>query len=306
MPTISFAYIRILIIPVVFILGLSACQSTRTATTTKLLKFNFEKGKGYDYEMDMNLEQEILGMATGIRMATYYSIVVKDDDGQLKTLQTRYERFKMSLDMAAMKMKVDTETPVDTSSLGGGQMAMLSRVFGAIKGKEFEMKVDQEGHIKEVTGFKEMAESVVSSMELDPSKEKEVRDEMRKAFGQQFNDEKIREQFASILYIFPNKEVKVGDKWTRKGSMSGMAAGQMNATYKVIEIEGDMVTLEENTEITSTGSEEKVTGSQKGTLVVDSRSGLVVTADLQLKMKASIGGVEIPITGSTKIKGVAR
>ncbi len=303
---ISFQATRILVIPVFLLLVLSACQSTRTATTSKLLKFNFEKGKGYDYEMDMNLDQEILGMPAGIRMTTYYSIEVKEDDGQLKTLLARYERFKMALDMVAMKMKVDTESPVDTSEQGGKQMEMLSRVLGAIKGKQFEMKVDAEGAIKEVKGFKEMAESIVESMELDPEKEKEVREEMKKKFGQQFNDEKIREQFASFLYIFPNKEVKVGDTWTRKGSMSGMAAGILNSTYKVTDIEGDMVTLEEKSLISAAGDDQEVSGKQEGILVVDSRNGLVVSADLQLEMKSKIGGMEIPIKGRTKIKGVAR
>lgn len=289
-----------------FLIGIEACQSSKSATSAKMLKFNFEKGKGYDYEMNIDMDQEIMGSSTKLGIATYYSMDVMEDDGKVKVLQARYDRFKMDMDLFGMKLNVDTEKPVDTAGASKDPMQMISRLFGAIKGKQFRMKVDAEGKVLEINGFKEIAESIISSMELDAEDQKEVRGKMETQFDQQFNDQNIREQFERVLYIFPNKEVKVGDSWQKSSNMSNKMSGKMNSTYKVAEIEGDMVTLEEKTKIVSADDAMEVEGEQNGILVVDSRTGLVVTADLVMDMTAKAGGMSIDIKAKTKIKGKAR
>ncbi len=289
-----------------FLIGIEACQSSKSATSAKMLKFNFEKGKGYDYEMNIDMDQEIMGSSTKLGIATYYSMDVMEDDGKVKVLQARYDRFKMDMDLFGMKLNVDTEKPVDTAGASKDPMQMISRLFGAIKGKQFRMKVDAEGKVLEINGFKEIAESIISSMELDAEDQKEVREKMETQFDQQFNDQNIREQFERVLYIFPNKEVKVGDSWQKSSNMSNKMSGKMNSTYKVAEIEGDMVTLEEKTKIVSADDAMEVEGEQNGILVVDSRTGLVVTADLVMDMTAKAGGMSIDIKAKTKIKGKAR
>lgn len=289
-----------------FLIGIEACQSSKSATSAKMLKFNFEKGKGYDYEMNIDMDQEIMGSSTKLGIATYYSMDVMEDDGKVKVLQARYDRFKMDMDLFGMKLNVDTEKPVDTAGASKDPMQMISRLFGAIKGKQFRMKVDAEGKVLEINGFKEIAESIISSMELDAEDQKEVREKMETQFDQQFNDQNIREQFERVLYIFPNKEVKVGDSWQKSSNMNSKMSGKMNSTYKVTEIEGDMVTLEEKTKIVSADDAMEVEGEQNGILVVDSRTGLVVTADLVMDMTAKAGGMSIDIKAKTKIKGKAR
>lgn len=289
-----------------FLIGIEACQSSKSATSAKMLKFNFEKGKGYDYEMNIDMDQEIMGSSTKLGIATYYSMDVMEDDGKVKVLQARYDRFKMDMDLFGMKLNVDTEKPVDTAGASKDPMQMISRLFGAIKGKQFRMKVDAEGKVLEINGFKEIAESIISSMELDAEDQKEVRGKMETQFDQQFNDQNIREQFERVLYIFPNKEVKVGDSWQKSSNMNSKMSGKMNSTYKVTEIEGDMVTLEEKTKIVSADDAMEVEGEQNGILVVDSRTGLVVTADLVMDMTAKAGGMSIDVKAKTKIKGKAR
>ncbi|MBI3137966.1 MAG: hypothetical protein HYZ15_05225 [Sphingobacteriales bacterium] len=282
-----------------------SCQSSRSATSSRMLRFNYENGKGYDYEMEMLFEQKILETPVKIGMNTYYSIDVQADDGNVKTLAARYERFKMDMDMVGMKLNVDTEDPVDTAGFAGDKLAMLGRVFRAVKGKSFEMKVDGEGKVLEVKGFKEMTESIVSSLGLDPEKERETREKMKQQFGQQFNDQKVREQFERFFYIFPAKEVKAGDSWKKSSHVSGLFSGNLNSTYTVTEMEGDMVIIGEKTRIVSDDENGETLGEQTGTLVVDSRSGLVVKADLQLDMTVA-GSLSIPVKIKTIIRGKAR
>ncbi len=287
------------------LIGFEACQSSKTSTSTKLLKFNLEKGKGYDYEMTMNMDQEIMGQPIQMDMSTYYSMEVDADDGTTKTISTSIDRFKMKTAAAGFNLEVDTDNPVTSTLDSSGKddpFKMVSKLFGAIKGKKFTMKVDAEGKISDITGFENMGQALVDSLDL-PAEEK---DKMRQQFDKQFNGDQVRSQLERFWYIFPNKEVKIGDTWNRTMDLNGDMPGKYNSTYKVTEIEGDIVTLDEKTKVDSEQEKMKLTGDITGTIVVDSKLGLVVSANQDMNMKAEASGMSFDIKGKIKIKGKAR
>ena len=164
------------------------------------------------------------------------------------------------------------------------------------------MKVNPEGKVVSVTGFENMAASLVDSLNFDPSE----KEKMMKQFDKQFNSEQIKEQMERFWYIFPNKEVKVGDTWQKSTRVNGDMAGNYNSTYEVKEIEGDMVTLEETTKVDSEQENFSLKGGITGTIVVDSRYGLVVSANQDMNIDATAQGKSFTIKGKTKIKGKAR
>ena len=300
--------IALLLLPVVLITGLIAvqsCQSTKSATASKMLKFNFEKGKGYDYEMISNFDQEGMGQNMQMDMSAYYSMDVSEDDGNMKTITSTIDRFKMKMGVMGFNIDVDTDKPlpsIGTTDDGKDPMKMINSIFGAIKGQKFTMKVDAEGKVQEVTGFENMAALIIDSLGLG-EKEKQ---EMKKKFDGQFNAKNMQGQFDRFLYIFPNKEVKVGDTWQKKSDVSGPMAGKYNSSYKVTDIEGEMVTLDETTKVESADEKIKMKGDIKGTIVVDSKTGLVVTADQEIEMTTETNGKSMKMKGKTKIKGKAR
>ncbi len=300
--------IALLLLPVVLIAGLIAvqsCQSTKSATASKMLKFNFEKGKGYDYEMISNFDQEVMGQNMQMDMSAYYSMDVSEDDGNMKTITSTIDRFKMKMGVMGFNIDVDTDKPlpsIGTTDDGKDPMKMINSIFGAIKGQKFTMKVDAEGKVQEVTGFENMAALIIDSLGLG-EKEKQ---EMKKKFDGQFNAKNMQGQFDRFLYIFPNKEVKVGDTWQKKSDVSGPMAGKYNSSYKVTDIEGEMVTLDETTKVESADEKIKMKGDIKGTIVVDSKTGLVVTADQEIEMTTETNGKSMKMKGKTKIKGKAR
>ncbi len=288
--------------------SVQSCQSTKTATASKMLKFNFEKGKSYDYEMIMNMDQEVMGQKMKMDMTMYYTLDVKEAEGDTKIITSTYDRFKLAMDMGGMmSIDMDTDKPMiadEGTDPKKDPMKMVNRVFGAIKGKQFQLKVDAEGKVLEVTGMKELASSIIDSMGMDDD-DPAMKEKMREAFSKQFNDADVKSQFERILYIFPNKEVKVGDSWEKSTSMGGEMPAKYNSTYTVKEIEGDMVTLEENSRITSSNEQMEMNGKVKGTLVVDSRSGLVVSADQNMDITAKMQGTSVDIKAVTKVKGKA-
>ena len=300
------AAIILILISFITILSVESCQTTKSVSGTKMLKFNFEKGKGYDYEMIINMDQEIMGQKMQMDMSNYYSMDVTEDDGKIKTINSKFDRFKMKMNGGGMNLEVDTDNPLpESGEMSEGKkdpFKMINHMFGAIKGQQFTMKVDQEGKILSVDGFENIGKLLADSLDL---KVKD-RGDMMKQFNEQFNAKSTKSQFERFFYIFPNKEVKVGDSWQKNSEISGPAEGKYTSTYKVTEIESDMVTLEETTKMESEDEKINLKGDIKGTLVIDSKSGLVVSADQDMKMATDVGGMKFEINGKTKIKGKAR
>lgn len=281
-----------------------SCQSSKNSTATKMLKFNFEKGKGYDYEMTMNMDQNIMGQKMKMDMSTYYSMDVLEDDGDVKTVTSTYDRFKMNMGIAGMNIEVDSDKPLasfGTDEDGNDPMKMLNGLLGAIKGRQFTMKINAEGKVLEVTGFEDMAKSIVDSLGIEGTKGQQ----MIAQFNKQFNGESIKDQFERVLYIFPNKVIKVGDSWEKKSSSLGIAKGEYNSVYTVTDIEGDMVTLDEKSTIKADEGA-KMNGKILSTLIVDSKTGLVVSAEMDMTITTEAEGQSFDLKAKTKIKGKAR
>jgi hypothetical protein len=279
----------------------TACQSTKSSTASKMLSFNFENGKGYDYEMTVSMDQEIKGSPVKMDMNVYYSMDVVGDDGNLKTIRTKYDRFKMNMGVMGMNIDIDSDKPVPNDGDDKNPLTMMNRLFSSIKDKEFTMKINKEGKVVEVTGFKEIAQGMVESMGLDSADAEKA----KATFSQQFNEKKVGADFERVLYIFPNKEVKVGDSWTKKSSTEGPQNMTYDSKYTVKEIEGDMVTLDEVSAVEGGQQGMNMKGQIKGTIVVDSRSGLVVSADQDMDMNMS-GDNAFSMKMKSKVKGKAR
>ena len=287
---------------------LDACQSAKNSTASKMLKFDLEKGKGYDYEMIINMDQELMGQPLQMDMTTYYSMDITGDDGTIKTISSRLERFKMKTAMMGINLDVDTDEPMsrDTSDAKKNPIELMKRVFASLKGLQFNMKVDREGKITEVTGLENLADKMTTELGLSEEEKAEASGSVDKAF----NKDEIARNFERFWYIFPNKEVKVGDSWKKSSSFGGQMPATYESTYKVTDIEGDMVTVEEKSVISAKqdagGKSVETSGEISGTVTVDSRSGLLVNADQDMNMKVKSGGMEVNIKGKSKIKGKAR
>lgn len=281
--------------------GMEGCQSAKSSTATKLLRFNLENNKGYDYELTMNMDQDIMGQALKMDLVTYYSMNVAGGENEDKNISTSIDRFKMKTSIAGFNIDVDTDEPAP----GGdpqNPLDMLNKVFGAIKGQTFSMKVTPEGNITEVKGFETLGMRLADSLGFEGEK-KEM---MMKQLNGRFNADEIRQSLGRFWYIFPNKEVKVGDTWTKSSELGGNVPAKYISNYKVTDIEGDMVTLEENTKIQTKEEGKEVSGKVTGSMVVDSRSGLVVTADQEMTINATENGKTVEIKVTSKLKGKAR
>lgn len=258
------------------------------------LKFNLQKGKVYHYAMNMEMEGDVQGQKMENDMAFDYTLEVVGDQDTLKTLKTTYDRIKMEMNAGPMNIDFDTNEPQKDSAtdLRQNPMSMMSNMFYAMKGKSFEMKVNDKGEVVSVTGMDEMMNAMMNSLTADEN----ARQAMAQAFQSQFNEEAVRKSFEQAFNIFPGKPVKVGDTWTKSISMGGMGT-DIATNYKVKEISGDNVVLDVSADLNINGSK----GTQTGTLKLDANTGLVTDGVMEQKLTSpSVMTVKYTITGKEK------
>jgi len=293
-----------IIMILVAVTGVQSCKNS-DAPAGSVLKFNLEKNKQYDYEIVWDMDQKVMDRDNKINLLAGYSFEVTEEKDKIKTLRGVYKSFRLYMKIMDMEMDIDTDKPVDTISEGenkGDQMSMMKKIFTGIKGKIFTMKVDEEGNVLSVSGFDEIINSMIDSAGVN----EDMKLQMKVSLMDQFNEQELKNQFAQVFMIFPNKSVKVGDSWQKKYLMSGKMPANFSTTYTVKQIEGNQVTLDAKTAIAPAGGEMEVKGEQTGTLLVDSKTGLVLHAEFNQDMETKTGDFQITIHSKGKIKGKER
>lgn len=273
----------------------SACSDNNSADTANF-QFNLQKGKAYEYEMVFDINQELPGQNIATNLKSDYVMEVIEDDGNVKTLKTTYERFAMKVAMPDRTISADSDNPDTAAGEITDPSQLMTAMFGALKGKSFIIKVDKEGKVTEVTGLQQIADAMVNSMKV----KEEMKPMVRQAFTQQFNEQNIKEIFSQSFNIFPNKPVKVGDSWEKKMSGTGSMPMDVTTTYTVKSIEGNMVNLDAKSKMNFTGGS-NMSGEQFGTMKVDAKTGLVIEANFDQKLEG-----QMKMTTKGKIAGKER
>jgi Family of unknown function (DUF6263) len=283
---------------------IQSCKSSKSSST-KLLKFNLQKGNGYDYEMVWDMNTKVMGQESKISIDGLYSMNIIDDDGHVKSVATIYKNIKMNMQIMGKTIDMDSNNKPTQDTAGNDNeknpINMMNKVISGITGKSFIVKVDEEGKVLEVTGFDKIVSDMIDSIGGD----KDTKTRVMASMKDQFNNQTIKDQFAQIFTIFPNKEIKVGDSWEKSFTTGGKMPAKYTTNYTVKEIEGDHVSMTTNTTIGSDSGDLEMKGNQTGNIVVDSKTGLMINAEFNQDIEAKMQGMTINLTGKGRIKGKA-
>ena len=286
----------------------NSCESSKQASGGTVMKFNLKKGKTYDYDMMWDMKQQIMQQEMDMNMTGSYSIEVTDEEDDVRTLKTTYNRIKMNMGMMGMNMFVDTDQPLPPAPTAGqldssDMSAFLARVMKGMVGKSFTMKVNAEGKITEITGMEEIRKSISGAFQDMPS---DMQIPMSQITDQQLDNENMKKMFEQIFFIFPNKGIAVGESWNKPLVFGGIMPMKFDNKYTVKAIEGNHVTLDVNTKITSENPSMTMDGTQTGVMIVDSKTGLVVNAEFNQNMDVTTQGMIMKTTAKGNVKGKER
>lgn len=284
---------------------LAGCNSSSGNTVE--LKFKLPKGQKYEYamNMEMKMNQQMMGKEVDMKnnMGFTYLFEVTNDSANWKTLSSTITKISMDMDAMGRTMHFDTDMPGTDS----GPVAIMGKVFGAMKGSQFSFTLNDKGDIGEVKGLQEMKEKMLSGLPKDEGDEGGAAAGMNSAF----NEENMKQNVQQAFQAYPGKPVKPGDSWTKSitQKISGMSVKSDN-TYTLESVKGDDALVKIATKMSMAGAGEMkggemtMTGTGQGKTHYDLTTGMTTDGDMDMKMdmKVKANKTEIPMTWNMKVK----
>jgi len=282
--------------------GLFLISGLTIASAQVKLSFNPEKGKKYEYQTEMiqNIKQNVMGQEVPMEteMNVTYLMEIMDKTPQETKVQCTYREVVFILSGPMMKMGYDSKNPAENPS---DMDKMLGNMFGALIGKPFIAVVAPDGSVKSVTGMDAIIEGMGSAAGGG-----QIAAQMGAQLKQQFSDAAMKNMFEQSFKIYPANAVKVGDSWNSELTMSNINSN-IKSRYTLKEVSRNTATIAVESDIEmemGTGMEGKLTGTQTGTMVVDTKTGMSISGETTQNIKGDVKaqGFDVKMEMVTKSK----
>ena len=269
------------------------------------LSFNPEKGKKYEYQTVaiQNIKQNVMGqeIPVEVEMSTKYLMEIKDKTSQEITVQFTYHEMAYIVSSPMMKMGYDSKNPVENPT---DIDKMLGKMFEKMIGQSVMVVIAPDGSVKSLSGMDAIGESMISAISADGQMIAQLGAQMK----QQFNDNAMKSSFEQMFKIYPGNAVKVGESWTVENTtvINNMNTG-LKTKYTLKSVSKNIATIAVAGEIEmnpGAGMEGKLTGTQTGTMTVDTQTGVSVTGDVSQNMKGAfkVQGMDMQMELTSKTK----
>jgi len=281
--------------------------TTVYAHSKVLLRLDLEKGATYGITMNMTnlVDQEMMGQK--IKMDQKMEMITT-----CKVLDILPNKnFLIDYSVQKMSMTVNVNGK-EVANLDSNNQDINNPMFDLLKSLsslKLKLEMNNRGQVERVEGLDEYAKKLAGNPQMAQSLQMFQNEESFKtAFGQTFN-------------YFPENEVKSGDKWTATFKLPAMMNMETIMNFEVSSIEKTQILLNVVSDINMESPVEqggmkmnmKMTGTQNGTMTINTKDGWVRESDVnqkfdvKMKMKNPQSGedMEIPMVMNsvTKITG---
>jgi len=271
-----------------------------TVSAQVKLSFNPESGAKYEYRMEMvqNIKQNVGGQEIPIEteMNGACLMEIKDKTPQEIHAQFIYQEFTFLVSSSMMKIRYDSKISIENPS---EMDKVFEKMFSTLIGKPFTVIFAPDGSVKSVSGMDAIIENMLGAISADGQDATQIGAQM----SQQFSDEAMKNMFGQSFNFYPANAVKVGDSWNIENTipMNNMKIG-IKTKNTLKEVGTNKVTIEVVGDLDV--EEGKFTGTQTGTIIVDTTTGLPETSDISQNMKGAIKvqGMDIQMEMISKIK----
>jgi hypothetical protein len=175
-----------------------------------------------------------------------------------------------------------------------------------LKGFSFDMVVTPKGKVKEIHGMDKIMDKAMAAVMPDSAKDATTDAAMKPVMDMiktQYNDKNMGSMMEQMTNYFPDGDVEVGDTWENSASVNMFVSMKINSTYKVTDVNGNVAKLDVDSKITTgdgpgiMGMKMEIDGTQKGTMEIDTKSGLVVKSvtKQELDGKINMMGMSMPM-----------
>ena len=254
-------------------------------------------------EMLQNVEQDILGLDIPLKtvMKATYSMEILEKTAQEIHAQIIFREMEYSLSSSMLKMRYDSKNPVRNPT---NMDKMLERMFDKMIDKPVMAVIAPDGSVKSVTGMDAIVENMSRAVAADGPAAAQAGATMK----QQFGDTAMKNTLEQSFKIYPANVVRISDSWN---SETTMMVANMNVDFKTLCILKEIgtnnatVSVESDIKMSSDANMKgKLAGTQIGTIIIDSATGLPLTINMSQNAKGFIvmQGINVPVKLTGKMK----
>lgn len=297
---------KFILILCVFITSASLAQTS--------LNLNLAQGKEYrqNTDMKMNMSQSFGGQTMDIVMLVTGEMkyVVMGVTPTAYNIDVTYESMSMEMQMPQATMKF--------SSINPSAEDMFSQVLAGMTNKPFQVELSKNGKVLSVKNVGTLFETAFDKF---PNVTAEQKDQVKNQLEQSYGEKSFAANMEMMFAIYPDKPVKMGEKWTIEGKLKSSITANVSSTYQYVEDGADFRKIHGTSTITAddTGEYIKSNGvdlrfSMNGTMTsdikVDKKTGWVleakvtqdITGEAHVKGNEQMpDGMSIPMTIKTEV-----
>ncbi|MCY6484855.1 DUF6263 family protein [Clostridium aestuarii] len=266
-----------------------------TGCIEEKVQFSLKLKKGDMYKIEMNTDEKITqtikGQKTEVnsKMKSVYSCYVMNVD------ENKNSEIRMTLDMINLKNMSNNGKTIEYNSetqiINNENMDKVSKIYAAIIGESFTMKIGEDGKVKEIMDIDNIIGNVFKQLNIKDSKEK---DEIQAIILEQFSEDAITKKTEDITSVYPEEPVKVGEEWVQKDEIKGEFALESENKYtlkerkdKTAEVNVDAkVKTKKHAEPMIVGNIKinyDLTGHKKGVINIDEETGIPKHIEMEHK-----------------------
>ncbi|MHC4645784.1 MAG: DUF6263 family protein [Planctomycetota bacterium] len=198
----------------IVLVGVMSVAGVRAEAAEKIqYRLKLKKGQKLYFRMitDKKITQTVLGQEQATEQTIGQGVRLDVNDVDKKGNAW----IDYTYDWASLKQKGLMGEAIYDSNKEGARVPPAARVYAALLGEGFSVRITPEGRVQQFKGLKKMRENVEKKLPGGP-----VRQQMAKGLEQVIGEQAIRESIEGLLAIYPDKPVGVGDSWSSKSLLS--------------------------------------------------------------------------------------
>lgn len=257
--------------------------------------YNLKKGETYPLNMKISQNQSMKANGQDVNISSgrtvnfdYLVEEVKGNNYKLKATFKEFSENSQGPDGVRLSYNTSLAKPDDKD------VAQSWTIYKSITGQSFGMEIDNKGRVISVNGLEKVIGNSRSKLKNEfTAEEQNVIKQMLNAY---LSTDAIKTQFEESLNIFPDKNLKIGEKWEDSQNISeGPVKGTNKVTRTFQQLENGVAKIKVSGQQDVSGNETRngVTATMKnhstidGYIDLDTESGWVRKMNITKKETAS-------------------
>ncbi|PJB77364.1 MAG: hypothetical protein CO090_08845 [Acidobacteria bacterium CG_4_9_14_3_um_filter_49_7] len=278
------------------------------------LSLNLKKGNHFITTLTSTqaVIRDVGGQQTQVDNSTEMtlSFEVTGSDEKTYTITMRYTHIIVSSRGAGWEFHYDSTPSTDSGSTDSKQMNIF---YKSLLNQPITLVIDRlSGTIKSMSGWDKLGKHVVEELRQGTATDRQKLTDM---LISSIKNGIVNGGATSVFPSLAGRTIQKGSQWQIQDTLPTFSGLALRTTYKVTDLFPDRVTLSVSSSLSTsptatviatgaTKTQYKLSGTQKGTLVVDRKTGWVTQTHVNQELEGTFTmidmGLTIPVTVSGK------